>query len=115
MVPGLLPTGLVVMNATGSTLTQSHLERVRTFYDSASSEGNWASRGYRRLLAHYYNLLIPAEASVLEIGCGSGQLLSLLRATKKTGVDLSQAQIAAARQRMPEGNFHVQAGEFLEI
>ena len=55
---------------------------------------------YRKLLAHYYNLLIPAEASVLEIGCGSGELLAQLRAARKVGIDLSPVQIAAAQARL---------------
>ncbi len=97
------------------SLTQSHLEQVRQFYETAAVEPNWASRSYRFWLAHYYNLLIPPEASVLEIGCGSGELLAGLRATNRTGVDLSATQIAAARARLPDAKFHVQAGEFLEI
>ena len=62
-------------------------------------------------LAHYYNPLIPAGASVLEIGCGSGELLRGLRAGRKVGVDLSATQIATARARVPDAEFHVSAGE----
>ncbi len=32
-----------------------------------------------KMLAHYYNLMIPADATVLEIGCGSGELLARIR------------------------------------
>ena len=67
------------------------------------------------MLAHYYNLLIPSDSSVLEIGCGSGELLDQLVAKKRTGVDLSATQIAVARNRMPESTFHVCAGECLEL
>ena len=103
------------MNTDGLELTRTHLEKVRAFYDGAPVDPNWASRGYRRLLAHYYNLLIPAGASVLEIGCGSGELLAHLRAAQKSGVDLSERQIAAARRRLPDAIFYVQAGEFLQV
>ena len=96
-------------------LTARHLERVRAYYDSAPTTPRWGARGYRSLLAHYYNLLIHADASVLEIGCGSGELLARLHAQRRTGVDLSAAQIAAARQRLPDGEFHVQAGEQLDL
>lgn len=98
-----------------SALARDHLDRVRTFYDAAPVESQAGARGYRCLLAHYYNLLIPADASVLEIGCGSGELLSLLRAKTKTGIDLSSQQIAAARQRVPDAEFFASAGELLEI
>ncbi|HZP60910.1 MAG TPA: glycosyltransferase [Opitutaceae bacterium] len=100
---------------TGSELTRCHLEKVRAFYDAAPPEPNRASRGYRELLAHYYNLYIPPAASVLEIGCGAGGLLGRLCAARKTGVDLSERKIAAARSRVPDAEFHVQAGENLAL
>ena len=98
-----------------SDITLVRLEKLRTFYDAAPTAPNRASRGYRSLLAHYYNLVIPADASVLEIGCGSGELLSRLKAARKTGIDLSATQIEAARVRVPEGRFHVMAGELLDL
>jgi SAM-dependent methyltransferase len=98
-----------------SALAREHLERVRAFYDAAPTEPLAGARSYRALLAHYYNLLIPPDASVLEIGCGSGELLSRLRARRKFGVDVSPRQIEAARQRLPEAEFSVQAGELLEL
>jgi len=98
-----------------STLTRQHLEKVRAFYEAAPVELNWAARSYRRLLAHYYNLLIPGDASVLEIGCGAGDLLAQVRAARRVGIDLSPRQIAAARARVPDAEFHVQAGELLEL
>ena len=98
-----------------SSLAREHLDRVRTFYDAAPTVPLPGARAYRALLAHYYNLLIPADASVLEIGCGSGELLARLRAARKTGLDLSAPQIAAARQRVPGAEFFVQAGELINL
>ena len=98
-----------------SELTQQHLDKIRAFYDAAPGKPNGIARHYRAQLAHYYNLLIPANASVLEIGCGSGELLARLNAARKTGVDLSATQIAAARERLPDAEFHVQAGEALQL
>src|SRR5688572_30144730 len=96
-------------------LAREHLERVRAFYDSAPTEPQAGARAYRALLAHYYNLLIPPDSSVLEIGCGSGELLSRVRAVRKVGLDLSPRQIEAARTRVPEARFFSQAGELLEL
>lgn len=101
------------MSPSLSEATRVHLNQIGTFYDAAPTESTWGARCYRSLLAHYYNLLIPADASVLEIGCGSGELLALLKAREKTGVDLSARQIEAARQRLPGATFLVQAGEEL--
>jgi SAM-dependent methyltransferase len=98
-----------------SSLARDHLERVRAFYEGAPVTLQAGARAYRGLLAHYYNLLIPADASVLEIGCGAGELLAQLRARRKVGVDLSPTQLAAARARLPDAEFFEQAGETLEL
>src|SRR5687767_9651371 len=98
-----------------SALAREHLEQVRAFYDAAPTEPQAGARAYRALLAHYYNLLIPADATVLEVGCGSGELLKQVRAARKVGIDLAAAQITAASQRVPEEQFHVQAGELLDF
>lgn len=98
-----------------SEITAAHLNRVRSWYDGAPTELKWTSLGYRAMLAHYYNHLIPADATVLEIGCGSGELLKRLRAKRKVGTDLSEKQIEAARRHAPDCEFHVQAGEVLEL
>ncbi len=98
-----------------SSLARQHLDRVRTFYDSAPTEPKWGAEQYRKLLAHYYNLLIPSNATVLEIGCGSGSLLARIRAKEKVGLDLSDRQIQAARTRVPDATFFTEAGELIDL
>jgi SAM-dependent methyltransferase len=88
--------------------------RVRAHFDRAAPLGAIA-RCYRRLLAHYYRLLIPPSARVLEIGCGDGELLAALPLDRPVGIDLSPVQIARARQRLPAARFFVQAGETLRL
>ncbi|MBI2517717.1 MAG: glycosyltransferase [Opitutae bacterium] len=95
-------------------ITEQHLAKIRAFFDTVPEPGA-AARHYRALLARYYNQLIPAGASVLEIGCGSGELLAHLHARRKVGVDLSPRQIELARARVPDAEFHVQAGETLQL
>jgi SAM-dependent methyltransferase len=97
-----------------SSLARAHLDAMRLFFDGVPPLTP-AARGYRRLLAHYYNLMIPKDSRVLEIGCGGGELLAGLHAQDVTGVDISSAQVGAARQRVPHGRFVVQAGEELDL
>jgi len=101
--------------SSATELVLPHLRRLRSHFDAVPLESNWASRGYRAMLARYYNLLIPPEASVLEVGCGSGELLALIRARRRFGVDLSPVRIEAARARLPGAEFRVQAGETLAL
>jgi hypothetical protein len=97
-----------------SAIARQHLDKVRAFFDTATPP-NAPARHYRALLARYYNLLIPPTASVLEIGCGGGELLARIQARRKVGVDLSPHQVELARARVPGAEFHVQAGETLEL
>lgn len=69
---------------------------------------------WRRRNIHYYRELerifgrhIPPGSKVLEIECGTGELLASLRPSLGVGLDANQTNIAAARQRHPELQFHV--------
>jgi SAM-dependent methyltransferase len=97
-----------------SPLTEARLAEIRAHY-AHRGPPNRLAQGYRRQLAHYYNLLLPPACSLLEVGCGSGELLAGLRAARKVGVDLSSEQIALARVRAPDAEFHCQAAESLEL
>jgi SAM-dependent methyltransferase len=103
------------MHRPNSELNAEHLEHVRAWYEESTGELNWASLGYRRMLAHYYSLLIPADASVLEIGCGSGELLKRIGARRKVGIDLSPRQVFLAKENCPEAEFHVGVAETLRL
>lgn len=88
---------------------------MRAFFDAAPVEAGWFGKQYRQQLGHYYRLLIPSDASIIEIGCGSGELLALLPNQDVAGVDLSEVQIRKARERVPHGMFYIQAGESLDL
>jgi SAM-dependent methyltransferase len=51
--------------------------------------------------------LIPPDASVLEVGCGVGDLLAALPQTLRVGVDLLPEVVAEARRCHPAIPFHV--------
>ncbi|MCP4677549.1 MAG: glycosyltransferase, partial [Deltaproteobacteria bacterium] len=50
---------------------------------------------------------IPRGASVLEIGCGTGDLLASLEPKRGLGIDFSKKIVAAARERHPDLEFQV--------
>lgn len=51
-----------------TALSQKQLHTVAATFDPSAATLTCAARSYRWLLAGYYNLLIPADASVLEVG-----------------------------------------------
>jgi len=92
-----------------------HLKKQEAFYNALPDNSTWASRHYRKLLARYYRFLVPADASILEVGCGGGELLALLANRDVTGIDPSERQVKRAQQRLPHGVFVKQAGELLQM
>ena len=88
----------------------AHLKLVTEFYQAEPKASVFAS-AYRDLLAHRYNLLVPEDARVLEVGCGAGELLDRIHARSKIGVDLSPEQVARARARYPLLDVRLANGE----
>jgi SAM-dependent methyltransferase len=86
----------------------------RGFYDKRAAFVPWkAALVYPRSLARYFSFLIPPGARVLELGCGSGDLLAAVKPSRGVGVDFSSVAIEGARQRHPALEFHVaEAAEF---
>ena len=70
-----------------------------------------SARSYRKTLAHYLNLIIPKDASLLEIGCGEGILLQQLQGARKTGIDPEITAVDAARLFNPDTEVIVDKGE----
>lgn len=75
--------------------------RVRYWDEFAAGFGRWSGirRGYQQRLAEIYRFLIPPGSRVLEIGCGSGDLLAALSPSRGLGIDISPGMIQLARSR----------------
>ena len=80
---------------------QSHWDSVARRPDS------WwdLSRYYHRRLVDVYRFLVPPGQSMLELGCGQGDLLAALEPLSGVGVDFSAEMIARARARHPSLEF----------
>jgi ubiquinone/menaquinone biosynthesis C-methylase UbiE len=77
---------------------------------------------YRKKRSYYWDSItkycdyyIHPELSVLEIGCGTGDLLAKLRATDKTGIDFSPKMIEIAQKQYPEITFEVMDANNLSL
>jgi SAM-dependent methyltransferase len=71
----------------------------------AFPDGSRAGKEYHRRLAEVYATVITPGQRVLELGCGTGDLLASVRPTLGVGVDFSSEMIALARVRHPELTF----------
>ncbi len=87
------------------------------FWDGVWSKfGNKAGFGsyYHKRLLQVYRHILPADSSVIELGCGNGKLLGKLQCKNKVGVDFSSEAIELAKARYPECLFiHADALDFL--
>ncbi|MBE9029123.1 glycosyltransferase [filamentous cyanobacterium LEGE 11480] len=67
----------------------------------------WSHRNryYHQDLAQLHGFLIPTGATVLEIGCGTGDLLASVQPSTGVGIDFSQALISLAQEKHPHLQF----------
>src|ERR1043166_891862 len=83
----------------------------KSFYDQrATNRAAELKRHYHRLLRNYYGFLVPPGQRVLELGCGLGDLLASLKASRAVGVDCGPRIIELARERNPAVEYHVADG-----
>ena len=77
------------------------LDEVRRFYEDhhdALARSRRARRYFYDTMTRVIQARIPAGQRVLDVGCGSGQILATLRPSVGVGIDLSSRAVAAARQ-----------------
>ena len=97
---------------------RDYVESRRGFFDRFASVADaWVRRNpeYHRAvrsLARYY---IPPHARVLEIGCGTGDLLAALSPSDGLGVDLSGEMICLAKKKHPGLRFRQMVAEELDL
>jgi ubiquinone/menaquinone biosynthesis C-methylase UbiE len=90
---------------------------VKFFNSSASDREKWNKRNYyyHKLLKKYYSFLIPKDSRVLEIGCGTGDLLYSVKPFYGVGIDISEDMIKIADSKYPDLNFHVSGAEDFNV
>jgi len=93
-------------------------EDIRNFYSqTAASRSKWVRMNsfYHKSLEKYISSIIPEGKRVLEVGCGSGDLLHSTKPLYGVGIDFAPAHIETATQKYPELIFKVDDIEELEL
>ncbi len=74
----------------------------------AQKRDHWHGLGYwyHRRLAEIYKFLVNPNQRILEIGCGSGDLLANLQPSHGVGIDFSPEMIERAKKKNPKIEFH---------
>lgn len=92
-------------------------QAIRDFADRiAPTRADWRARnaGYYRDDRAYMRFLIPPGKTVLDLGCGDGELLAGLEPETGVGVDFSEKMVEQARSQHPDLRFHVADVERLQ-
>jgi len=82
---------------------------INFFNQSAKSRDKWLKKNkyYNRLLNSYLSFLVQPNSTVLEIGCGTGQLLNSLKPKLGVGIDFSEEMIKIASSKYKNLKFKV--------
>jgi SAM-dependent methyltransferase len=83
-------------------------EQIRDRFNSLSSKRRfWKEKNsyYYKSQEAYFKFLIPSGQNVLELGCGTGELLDALQPARGVGVDLSENMVKLAKDSFPDLEF----------
>jgi ubiquinone/menaquinone biosynthesis C-methylase UbiE len=92
--------------------------RYKDYFNNIAGErGRMRNRHsyYWNDISSYCNYFSHETFSVLEIGCGTGELLMQVKGRKKTGIDFSESMISEAGKKYPELELHVMEAEELAL
>lgn len=83
-------------------------EKIIEYYNNIAHKRDSLKRRnklYYRTLQKQFSFVIPAGYEVLEIGCGTGDLLNCVKPSYGVGIDFSQKMIEIAKEKYPELKF----------
>jgi len=93
-------------------------DTLHQFYTkTAAQRPQWKRRNsfYHKMLAKYFSHIIPAQSRVLELGCGTGDLLYAVKPSYGVGIDFSSPMVQMATERYPSLFFHCVDAELFSL
>jgi SAM-dependent methyltransferase len=97
---------------------QPHSQSIPLFFDTIAGTRDY----WRQKNAYYYDQLtglhrhfIPKGKRILEVGCGTGDLLAALSPSYGVGIDASHEMIKLATKKYPKQLFRVMDAEHIDV
>ena len=93
-------------------------QQLKLFFDKvANSRVKYrkTKQYYWDSITNYCNFFIQPESSVLEIGCGTGELITQINGINKTGIDFSETMIDEAKRQFPTLEFVCMSAEEIKL
>jgi len=110
------PAGVAALSGFERAERAARAAQVAALDASAAERDRWRARNraYYAAIERLARFVVPEGASVLEIGCGTGDLLAALKPRQGVGVDISPRMIDVARGKHPGLEFVVDDAEALD-
>ena len=93
-------------------------QKLAEKFDALAPQRDWwknRNSYYYKELERICSQLIPPRKSVIEIGCGTGDILNSVRPERGVGIDLSRNMLEVARRKYPHLEFRQGDAEALDI
>lgn len=93
-------------------------QTVKDYFNQvASSRDNWKRKAkyYHQQMEKLFKFLIPENKKVLEIGCGTGDLLHAIKPSYGLGLDIAPGMISEAKKKYKNLHFKVADGQNLGL
>jgi ubiquinone/menaquinone biosynthesis C-methylase UbiE len=85
----------------GKDAVQEHFDEIAKNYDYWKKK-NWY---YYSTIKSFIRRVVPERSRVLEIGCGTGEILASLNPSYGVGIDISAQMVKLATQKFPQHSF----------
>jgi len=98
-------------------LDKRHKEEIKKRFDALAPERlSWKKKNkyYYDDQEKYFRFLVSEGLTILELGCGTGDLLNALKPKRGVGIDFSPEMLRVANERYPELEFREADIENLE-
>ena len=114
--PGSPASGLLEQKTPRRSLAEQQRLHTASAVAQEALRADAARSGYyQKQIKRIYSRLVRPGSSVLDVGCGHGDLLEALKPSRGLGVDLSSAHIKRAKAGHPAFEFVVQDAHQLEL
>lgn len=92
-------------------------EKIAYFNSIAKDRDRWKQRNryYYSELERLLRFIVPPKVSLLEIGCGTGDLIGYLKPARGVGVDFSPEMVKIAKGKCPDYTFLVDDAEDIHL
>lgn len=94
------------------------MNKIKTYFETIAplrKKQRKSKSYYWNDITKYCDFFIHDDYSVLEIGCGTGELIAGIKGKRKTGIDFSEKMITEGKKQFPSLDLRVMAAENLQL